>query len=358
MRRKFTNKYQEIFEKEGPLAVFKEFNNEKLFEKQIRVYGWEDSGNSSYDYNLIPSVSKYLFEKLEIKEAYIDPKLENRPGIIKESTKYITIHDTAAAKPGSGAVSHMKYVTNGGNGTSWHYTIGNDGTFKHLPHEEVAYHAGDGSRCYTLENSYVKATTLNPTIDISSDGYYILNNEKTKIIAPTNDGVILSKDYFNDLGIEIKIINDYYYLGTTWFSKTYNLIGNGGGNRNSIGIESCIDKGSDIYLTWQRLAKLVAYLLKVENLDLDAVVQHHYFSGKDCPKTMRHAQMWDHFLDLVEAEYFVLTKMTNYEITIKPLSQNIKENGRVISLESLPLKYEIIIKDENNNIFKDILICN
>lgn len=357
MRRKFTNKYQTILENSGPIAVFKEFHNQEIKEKIIRVFGWEDEGRSSYDHTLILSVSKYLFENLEITEAYINPKLENRPGIIKESTKYITIHDTAGAKEGSGAVAHMKYVTNGGGGTSWHYSIGNDGIFKHLPHEEVAYHAGDGSRTYSLTNSFVKATKICPEIDISSDGYYVLNNEKTAILAPTNDGIILSKDDINDLSIEIQIIDGYYYIGNTWYSKTYKLIGNGGGNRNSIGIESCIDKGSDIYLTWQRLAKLVAKLLLDENLDLDAVVQHHYFSGKDCPMTMRRAKMWEHFLDLIEVEYFVLTSMKDYEIKINP-SSNINTNGRVTKLTNEPLKYELIIKDKNNNIYKETFSCN
>lgn len=358
MRRKFSNKYQTILENNGPIAVFREFHNHEIKEKIIRVFGWEDEGRSSYDYTLIPSVSKYLFEDLEIIEAYIDPKLENRPGIIKESTKYITIHDTAGARTGSGAVAHMKYVTNGGGGTSWHYSIGNDGIFKHLPHEEVAYHAGDGSRTYTLTNSEVKATKICPDIDISSDGYYVLNNEKTTILVPTNEGIILSKDDINDLSIEIQIIDGYYYIGNTWYSKTYKLIGNGGGNRNSIGIESCIDRGSDLYLTWQRLAKLVASLLLEENLDLDAVVQHHYFSGKDCPMTMRRAKMWDHFLDLVEVEYFVLTCMNDYEIKINPLSNNINSNGRVTQLTNQSLKYELIIKDKNSNIYKEIFSSN
>lgn len=353
MRRKFTNKYLEVFKKEGPLGVFRAFHNEKVEEKIIRVFGWEDQGRSSYDHNLIPSVSKYLFEDLEIIEAYIDSSLENRPGIIKESTKYITVHDTAGAREGSGAVAHMKYVTKGGGGTSWHYSLGNDGIFKHLPHNEVAYHAGDGSRTYTLENSNVKASTPKPDIDISKDGYYVLNGEKSTILAPTNDGEILSKKDINDLSIEIQIIDGYYYIGNTWYSKTYKLIGNGGGNRNSIGIEACIDRGSDIYLTWQRLAKLVAYLLIAENLDLDAVVQHHYFSGKDCPMTMRRAKMWDDFLDLVEVEYFVQTTMKDYEIKINPITNNIDSNGRIKELTKDDLVYEVIITDKDNNIYKD-----
>lgn len=357
MRRKFSNTYHTILKNDGPLAVLKAMHNPKIESKQVRVFGWEDEGRSSYDHNLINSVSKYLFEDLEITEALIPSNLPNRPGIIKESTKYITIHDTAGAREGSGAVAHMKYVTNGGGGTSWHYSLGNDGIFHHLPNNEVAYHAGDGSRTYSLENSNVKATTPNPEVNISEDGYYTLNNQKTTILAPTNEEEILTKDVINDMSIEVQVIDGYYHIGTTWYSKGYRLIGNGGGNRNSIGIESCIDRGSDLYLTWQMLAKLVAYLLEEQNLDLDAVVQHHFFSGKDCPMTMRRAKMWDSFLDLVEAEYFIRTMMKDYKITLKSESDNIAANGRIINQDKIDkiLKYTIIIEDKEGNIYTDNL---
>jgi N-acetylmuramoyl-L-alanine amidase CwlA len=355
MRRKFSNKYQDLLTTKGPIAVFEAMHNPEIFNKTIRVYGWEDNGTSSYDHNLIASVNKYLFEELEVIEAMIPEGLENRPGIIKESTKYICIHDTAGARKGAGATAHKNYVCNGGGGTSWHYSSGDDGIYHHLPNNEVAYHAGDGSRTYNLVNSGVIATTAKPIIDISEDGFYTLNGEKLEILAPTNDGKILSAKDINDLNIEVVIGDDnYYYLGTTWYSKTYNLIGNGGGNRNSIGIESMIDNGCDLYLVWQRLAKLVASLLLEQNLNLDAVVQHHFFSGKDCPKTMRKAAMWDHFLDLVEAEYFVLTQMKDYSISIIPKSKNIDNNGRIINQEDIDmeLNYTLVIKDKFNNQFE------
>lgn len=348
MRRKFSNKYSDLLATKGPVAVLEEMHNKQIDKKTIRVFGWEDNGQSSYDHELISSVSKYLFEELEIIEAPISKELDNRPGIIKESTKYICVHDTAGARKGSGAVAHMKYVCGGGGGTSWHYSSGADGIFHHLPNNEVAYHAGDGSRTYKLENTFVQNTTPTPDIDISEDGYYTLNNIKSTVLAPTNDGKILSKKDINDMNIEVVVGEDNnYYLGTTWFSKTYNLIGNGGGNRNSIGIESMIDNGSDIYLVWQRLAKLVAFLLEEQNLNLDAVVQHHFFSGKDCPMTMRRAKMWDEFLDLVEAEYFVRTKMKNYKITLYPSSSNIDSNGRIINQNNIEsnLSYKVNIID-------------
>lgn len=354
MRRKFTNKYQDLLLSEGPISVFTNMHNNLIKHQLIRVYGWEDQGASSYDHNLYNSISKYLFEDLEITEALIPNTLENRPGIIKESTKYICIHDTAGARMGSGAVAHRKYVCGGGGGTSWHYSSGADGIFHHLPNNEVAYHAGDGSRVYNLENSNVKATNLNPLISISEDGFFTLNGEKSTILAPTNEGTILTAKDINDMSIEVQIKEDNnYYIGTTWFSKSYNLIGNGGGNRNSIGIESMIDNGSDIYLIWQRLAKLVAFLLEEQNLNLDAVVQHHFFSGKNCPMTMRRAAMWDEFLDLVDAEYFVRTKMKDYKILIIPNSNNLDTNGRIINQGNLDdtFSYTLKITSKNGNVY-------
>ena len=59
-------------------------------------------------------------------------------------------------------------------------------------------------------------------------------------------------------------IDGKYYIGETYYSSTYEKISNRGGNNNSIGIESCITVGTDIYLTWQKTAKLVAKLLNID----------------------------------------------------------------------------------------------
>lgn len=334
-----------------PMSILESLHNDNIIAKKIYVYGWENNGESSYYYDLYGSVNKYLAEPLIITEALIPANLDNRPSIIKPSTKYITIHDTAAAKKNSGATAHKNYVVNGGGGTSWHYSIGNDGIYHHLPNNEVAYHAGDGSRLYELISSGIKASRNNPLVTISSDGYYELDGIRSTVLAPQDNGKILSSEKINDLGIKVIVGEDnYYYIGNTWFSNTYQLIGNAGGNRNSIGIESCIDQGSDLYLTWQRLAKLVAYLLEEQNLTIDAVVQHHYFSGKDCPKTMRHANMWKDFLNLVEAELLVRKLLKNYSVSFISNSEYLDNNGRVIKItkEEIRVKYTIKITDKNN----------
>ena len=42
------------------------------------------------------------------------------------------------------------------------------------------------------------------------------------------------------------------------------------------------------------------------NFTFYQVVQHHYFSGKKCPQTMRLGGYWNYFLDLVKVEYKML----------------------------------------------------
>ena len=99
-------------------------------------------------------------------------------------------------------LAHAKYVSNGGGGTSWHYTASSDGIYHHIPDTENAYHAGDGGRDYIMYNSNVFGNNLNPVVTISSDGFYEIDGVKSKVLAPTNDGEILTTDKINDKEIK------------------------------------------------------------------------------------------------------------------------------------------------------------
>lgn len=324
-------------------------NLEKPIDKSINVYGWEKDG--TYKYRLIASVNRYLNESLDIIESLVGEGSGNRPGIMKSSTEYITVHDTGSAFSTATAKAHDQYVRSGGNGTSWHYTVGNDGIFHQIPNQEVAFHAGDGSRQYHMNDTSVKGAKEKPAVSISTDGFYELNGMKTTVLAPANDeNRKLKTENLTDSGLRVTVgDNGNWFIGDTWYSKVYGKISNTGGNRNSIGIESCINRGSDLYLTWQRLAKLVAYLMETEHLGLDCVVQHNFFSGKDCPQTMRHAQMWDHFLELVKTEYTVRTMFSDLNISYIPKSPFIAANGRIVDQPKEASWEQYIIHIENKN---------
>lgn len=73
-----------------------------------------------------------------------------------------------------------------------------------------------------------------------------------------------------------------------------------GGNRNGIGIELCVNQGSDFDVTLHNAAVLVAYLLDKYDLSIDDVKKHQDFSGKMCPNTLITQHRWDEFLTMVK----------------------------------------------------------
>jgi len=85
--------------------------------------------------------------KFQYKKDIIPSAYKNRPGIANPHL-YITIHDTGNDGTGAGALNHAKYIKNIGKaGTmkSWHYTVDDTYAVQHLPVDETAFHAGDGT---------------------------------------------------------------------------------------------------------------------------------------------------------------------------------------------------------------------
>ena len=330
--------------------------------RQITVYN--EGGN--WEYVLIPSVSKYLFEDIDMVENMAEKGQHNRPGNVYEK-RYICVHDTG--DPGLGAKRWSEVVRDGKIGqttynASFQYVVGNDGYYHMIPDNEIAFHAGDG---HTEESIFGvlpsgifthEYTKEKPKIEVNEEGYYLINGEKSKIKAPTNEQGEIKKK-INDLGIysELQKVeneeNTYeYYLGRTWYNEKYGYISNYGGNLNSIGVESCVNKGSDVYYTWQKLAKLVAKLMDDNNFTIEQVVQHHYFSGKDCPWTKRNSGLWEYFKTVILAEYQMLQyKKMGFTFEFTSESEYINEKGRIIKPveEETTLKYKIKVRDSNGS---------
>lgn len=344
-----------------------------------------ESGNFiSYLYS---GASYYLFEELTIKDGMVQKGMSNRPGDIYEK-KYITVHDTANGARSANAEAHSGYVQGGGGGTSWHYTVGNDGIYHHIPDNENAYHAGDGGRDYKEIDTGIKADPINPypVVTISKDGYYEIAGQKTSLVAPlsrpkkcpngacgtdTKDGEvacskcgkkfevsICTNDMINTHGIRTGILNNgNYYIGNTYFNTTYRYISNAGGNDNAIGIEMCVNEGSDIFFTWQRNAKLVAKLMLENNLTINDVKPHHFFSGKDCPATMLHAEKWDMFIKMIETEYKILKDFSDYKITFTSHDpQYLNSKGKVIKQDALSRSVSYTITVEKDGVKEAITL--
>lgn len=115
----------------------------------------------------------------------------------------------------------------------------------------------------------------------------------------------------------------------------------GGGNKNGIGIEMCVNEGNDILLTYRRVAKLTAKLLIEYNLDTSRVKRHYDFSGKKCPNSIMTNDLWEEFLHYVKAEYEYLKYYSNYKIEIIN-NKNVSKNGRILSKD---YKFDYLITD-------------
>lgn len=320
------------------IDLFIQMNTTNTFAKRIKVFGWQ----KTYDHDLYSSITGYLFENFEVIENIAPLSNSNRPGTIKEK-KYVCVHDTGDAEYSAKQWSDTVYTnyseqTNSTYGASFNYVVGNDGIYHNIPDNEVSYHAGDGtSVSYSLKKTGVFGNNENCVITISDDGYYEFDGVKSVIEAPkktiAGKTIPATTSEINDAGLRFEIIDGEYYMGPTWYSTDYKRVSNKGGNNNSVGIESCVTYGTDIFYTWQKTAKLVGKLLDDFNLTRKDIVPHHYFSGKDCPMTMRAANLWEYFKDLCVNEYNVYQFIKKgYSVSFSCDSPYVNSVGRIIKL--------------------------
>jgi N-acetylmuramoyl-L-alanine amidase CwlA len=312
-------------------------------------------GNINQTFNFLPfyeNVDAPVTVKLMPKNSERPGGGGSRPGTKLTSVEFITIHDTASTPASATAEAHANLLINGFS-ASWHYAIDEDGAFQSIPLDEVAWHAGDGSRTFGLTDTGVKANGPYPEITISKDGYFEINGEKTKILAPTSDGRILTSSHITPSGIYTEIgENGNYYINNTYYNKDYAKISNHGGNRNSIGIESCVNYGSNYQMTVRHLAKLCAELLIMHDLNVDRVLQHNNFSGKPCPNSIRTTGYWDNFLDLISMEKFAKEELSDVEFIWESLTP-IMDNKGMISLnigDTKELNYKVTAKFDGHEL--------
>ena len=110
---------------------------------------------------------------IRITEKLIPKNNKCRPGTVRKK-QWIVIHETANTSKGAGAENHAKYLANlaAENKTylSWHYTVDDKNIIRHIPDNEIAWHAGDGEKegggnmagigveiCVNPESDYSKA---------------------------------------------------------------------------------------------------------------------------------------------------------------------------------------------------------
>lgn len=73
------------------------------------------------------------------------------------------------------------------------------------------------------------------------------------------------------------------------------------GNSEGIHVEMCVNSDGDYKKTLENTAALIAKILKDEKLTINDVVQHNYYSGKNCPREIRSGNIpWSEFLKMIQ----------------------------------------------------------
>ena len=153
-----------------------------------------------------------------------------------------------------------------------------------------------------------------------------------------------SADFFVD-DTQVLCVNDYYKF-YTWHC------GDGHGkygitNRNSVGIEFCINVDSDRNKTLERTAQLVRELMQELNIPIDRVVRHYDASRKNCPQSMSGNgwAQWYKFKEKLKGEDLTMAQYEELKNEISQLTETVK----VLATELSNLKHPMIYNYIDNN---------
>lgn len=136
--------------------------------------------------------------------------------------------------------------------------------------------------------------------------------------------------------------------------------GRGAGNTQSIGVEICINSDGDYKASVRNGARLVAKIAKEEGIGLDHIVQHHHWSGKDCPHEIRaglQGVTWPVFMSWVKADYnggsvasspapSALTTSSGELYRVQVGAYRDKSNAQAVASKLHQAGYDTIIKGE------------
>ena len=327
----------------GILEFLVNNNNATVFTKNNLIIGILNQSPAPYYTNIVGGVSNILFEDYKVNMGnYIDDPKSNRRttlvGVGKGGVDFITLHyaaDMPAAstslKGGSNLSSYNKQLNDNGTSTSWHYSVGNDGVWYCQNTAYGTNHAGS-SKTMTWYKTGVKVSQIGTNIyttdvTLGSDGYFYLKGIKTSVKNETGYSKL------NGMGLGVKIVDDEWYISGCYYNSSYGFIAAVGGNNNSIGIETSVREGSDLWLTWQYSAQLCASLLIEFELPIQRLVGHHFFSGKWCPQPMieNDLEIWYEFVDMVESEMELFTTYKDYDLEFSSNSKYLGSNGRFTS---------------------------
>lgn len=144
----------------------------------------------------------------------------------------------------------------------------------------------------------------------------------------------------------------------TWQGDTY------GAYATSIGIETCVNNGSKLNITWQRMGKLCGMLMAKYNLDMTCIKQHYDWNQKECPQTLRKNNLYSYALKMIETEWLIKKLLYDYTITFESLSPEYLDNtGQIILEPAMPItvSYRVTVTNSKTGYNESIelkSLCN
>ena len=333
--------------KEAPTGMLKlllDSNNKEVYTKDHLLIGIKIGSDGAYYSDIVGSVSKLFFEDYEVHTDYYLENPNNKSSYSSGGVQFITVHyaadmpysSSAMFNGGKNLASYNKSCNTNGTQASWHYSVGNDGIWASQTEAYGAWHAGS-SKTMTWTNSGVTTsqvgTDVLPTdVTLGSDGYFYIKGVKTTVKNTT------SSTKLNGMGLAVKLEGTTWQLGGHYYNSTYQYISSTGGNNNSIGMETSVREGSDLWLTWQYTAQLCAKLLLKYKLPIQRLVGHHFFSGKWCPQPMleNDLEIWYEFVELTKTQMDLYENYADYKLSFASESSYLKNNGRVKELPNYP----------------------
>ena len=328
----------------GMLKLLIDSNNKEIYTKDHLLIGIKIGSDGAYYSDIVGSVSKLLFEDYAVYDEFYLSNPNNKSNLSTGGIQFITVHyaadmpysASAMFNGGRNLASYNKSCNTNGTQASWHYSVGNDGIWACQTEAYGAWHAGS-SKTMTWTNSGVTTsqvgTDVLPTdVKLGSDGYFYIKGVKTTVKNTT------SSTKLNGMGLAVKLEGTTWQLGGHYYNSSYQYISSTGGNNNSIGMETSVREGSDLWLTWQYTAQLCAKLLLKYQLPIQRLVGHHFFSGKWCPQPMleNDLEIWHEFVDLTRKQMDLYQNYSDYKLSFASDSSYLKDNGRVKELPNYP----------------------
>lgn len=89
-----------------------------------------------------------------------------------------------------------------------------------------------------------------------------------------------------------------WHVGRNYGGRLYGIAH----NRNSVGIEMCVNTGYDYERAFQNTVELCKYLMQTLGINADHVIQHYDVCAKNCPSAIRAKGDWARFKKLISGD--------------------------------------------------------